>query len=449
MKFQHSVHLIVLAFSFLSAGVTFSQTVTDPGLETQNPLFPTQGQTCGEDKKPVKTIGDLIQDNPDILKSGGWSGNGGDFAQILDNPWFLGKETISYCVQKAEHVPFPLSQLESIVSHSIQQWHQFFKKYRMTEPVTANRRPTPNVTIQFKDQIDRGINFNFRLIQDCQQAKLAVLFGKENNVIKSYKKFNMEHPYGLAIRQQFNHSTYSNPGIVWIENLSHLKQVHLTLLHEFGHVFGMKHDSVYVMNANIAPFIAAEDPQKLHVGIESSYWPYRFKQGDQIALFPAKRSYRNLKRQTARTHCRFEQGQFLARHSGKTLNNFLPIQSNDCISIQLNSIKSEARLNTFRVKIVNHTNRSTATLEGQFPIKKVRVATSMAPALFTQYTMTTPKGTRHLWRSMSFDRHQNQELSGALKYNGGAQPAKITQEFGVALEFYHPTLNRWVAFKSY
>ena len=54
--------------------------------------------------------------------------------------------------------------------------------------------------LQFKDQVSRSINFNFKEVSHCKNTVLKFYFGLETPLITQYQKFATEHPFGFALR---------------------------------------------------------------------------------------------------------------------------------------------------------------------------------------------------------------------------------------------------------
>ena len=201
-------------------------------------------------------------------EGGGWSGNGGGDAHAQDNTWFLGDKKVRYCIEAHDSYPLNKTQLEEMVEKGINQWITFFRKYNIGLPSQDNRLGAHTLPM--------ALNF---IYEDCKdETDLTFLFGLQNDVIRTYQALKSEDGIGLAIRRSFNHKTYWNPGYIWIDNFSssHAKIKHL-VLHELRHVFGLRHNSVHVMNENIGLKLKSDKFSESYFGsIESEYWPYSF-----------------------------------------------------------------------------------------------------------------------------------------------------------------------------
>lgn len=225
----------------------------------------------------------------------GWSGNGGDFLMQENNIWFLGDQPVTFCLKRSEQYPFTLEELRELVRESLEDWNQFFKKYGMDKRELEAVSERGNERFLFWDQKPRKMSLTFTEGMNCPWDQngenvgnnLYFLFETSNNIVSSYRQFSTEHALGVAVRKKFDHQTYRNGGYVWLANFTRDRQrLKHMLLHELGHVFGMVHDSVFVMNENAA----VEVELKEHLNseyfgrIESGSWPYRTRPGEELIL---------------------------------------------------------------------------------------------------------------------------------------------------------------------
>ena len=186
----------------------------------------------------------------------GWSSGGGGFHRGVNNIWYLGDRSVQYCIGSDPSYPLELEKLEEMVKQGLNEWGNFFKKYKLDkESVSLNfsRRFVPLIQKKLKPSL------KFEYIGVCPKdnqkinERLHFLFGVKHKVVESFKKVSSENSLGLAIRKKYNHSTLRNGGLIWISSdLKGEKRIKHLLLHELGHVFGMRHDSVFVMNEDVA-----------------------------------------------------------------------------------------------------------------------------------------------------------------------------------------------------
>lgn len=240
-------------------------------------------------------FGNLAKATP--LREGGWSGNGGNTGLEQDNIWFLGNEPIRYCVIN-QNSAFTKPAVELLVKKQVEKWKSFFAKYQM------NQFNFSNEIEELKNKRDAFVTLDFVPSNDCVevekkclgvvstseachqavQDKVLFLIGAENSVVQDFLKMGGKR-YGAAIRTDYNHQTYRSGGIIWIHSskakdwseFSHL------LLHEIGHIFGMKHDSCWVMASDVA-LLGKWNLVGHKESIESPTWPFSYKIGDELLL---------------------------------------------------------------------------------------------------------------------------------------------------------------------
>lgn len=219
--------------------------------------------------------------------AGGFISNGGDYLKTQNNPWFLGTEKISYCITNSTDYPLNQSELEGLVSESLNDWKSFFAKYRLDNLVIGS----PFYKGSFADQLPKHISMNFELATTCDYTvanHIQFLFGKTNPEVEKAVEQRAHLSVGISLRQDYNHTTFKNNGYVWIKKFSNERnKIKHILLHELGHVFGLKHNSVFVMDERIADRL--EDIPTALQGqfgqIESPTWHYDFIRTAQTIHF--------------------------------------------------------------------------------------------------------------------------------------------------------------------
>ena len=221
-----------------------------------------------------------------LLFGGGWSGNGGNGDYESDNIWFLGTGPVSWCLERSEDYPFSARELRYMVRDAISDWKRFFRRYDIhTRAFGDDDRG------RFFDSVPRLINRNF-IETNCAdflplQPDLKFMFGTSNRVVDEYRRFNKSHYPGISLRRSFNHRLLRNPGYISIARFSDERaRVKHMILHELGHVFGMRHNSVFVMADNAGRM--AMDPDIYSFGylgrIETGSWRYRLREGESVVM---------------------------------------------------------------------------------------------------------------------------------------------------------------------
>lgn len=371
----------------------------------------------------------------------GWSSNGGLSSLDSDNIWFLGSDPIPYCIYNNN---FNLSYqiLDKIVQDSNTKWIQFLTKYKINTFITDKVKDgqLKSISLKFtpslscKTAIESCIT-NFSNDNDCEselQNKILFIFGKPNPVIKQYLN-TIGKARGVALRTDYNHITNRSGGIIWINNFadSSWDKVSHMVLHEMGHVFGMKHDSTWVMATKIANIL---DSTLNSIGklneIESSNWPYSYKKGDKL-LFT---------------------DYFLSEYAPSDYfpnKLFLPQEALGLLGFSKDGyfkIFGEVldTLNIVKIKLSFKEFHSDKELSIIVNLNSVVGAENLlSPQLHTFYLDPTDKSSYS--HTLNFDSGWiSNSLSGIGDLNGSKIAVKLERKSGMILSLYFPQASKWV-----
>ena len=415
---------------------------------------------------------------------GGWSGSGGDTNLFKDNAWFLGpSEPVPYCIWKESSYNFSYNSLFNIVEESFRNWKSFFNKYGITnQNLTFQKVGRPHNPFDF----EKKLNLNFRNEGICSSDKnlptgLMFIFGKtENPHIKMFNKYGTENALGFAIRNKiYNHKSYKNPGYIWFsDSFQNKEKLKHMVLHELGHVLGMDHDSVFVMDSEVAAYLNKEQTSSNRfIGkIESPSWPYDFLPNDLLSLTYKKKPLKMrginscpenyfpnrllpprisslLGNKPQRGGGRIERRRPGNRRGrGDRRGSIARIRQKGCFSLTLKWSKhsGDRRFRNYQLVIENLKGKK-ISLDGLFEITRLDFLEGQTgPEVFTK----TPSGT---WEKGHFYRKK-----GMIPARGEfvlrnpigrdskefKMSAKITVDKGIVLEMTHPKFKKWWVLNS-
>ena len=288
--------------------------------------------------------------------------HGGKVDTDEDNIWFLGKKTVEYCVFKSPSFPLSSHELNDLVSDGLEKWKQFFIKYGFDK-------------IEFeglKNSTDGKISLSFKRVQNCLNPKkqLVLLFGDQ----KDLQKENFGgYVLGFSKRNEYSHDDYRTGGIVWISNgLTEKPRISHIVLHELGHVFGMKHDSVFVMDNFVASrLLSVDDPY--FGNIESAHWKYSLKKGDTIEW-----SYNS--------SCHYKKGFMRGDKFPRALMKQFHLDRNKCYSFFTSFIRSRGMRNISIEFEIRPEIGASIKMKGKFTLSPhSKSQFSLGPGLFTYW----------------------------------------------------------------
>lgn len=406
----------------------------------------------------------------DDTDGGGWVSGGAGFNKSQDNIWYLGTGSMKYCYLRAEDYPINDQEIEDLIIESFMNWQNFFKKYEMVS--NTLRVPTRKNYVLHGGSSSKMAH-NFVSIGHCPKEEnkgkvgevLHLYFGVTNKIIDGYKLFSAETSLGVAIRPKFNHKTYRNGGYLWIGNVSSdKKRIKHLLLHELGHVFGMKHNSVFVMNEDVALEIKNEENlESSYFGdIEAPGWIYRFRDNDEIILT----SFRGIKRKfggsgfrNGRNNRNERRGQICEKFDYNQNSNLpqfilrkLSIKPLGChrISLSLKEFPNAEFKKVFNLKI-NLLKGKTFEMQGHFnPIRPDQL-NFQGPGIFTLWKDKNTSGPRGnvVWKRGIMDHTIPSVPSrGSFKFGKNKFAAKILNSKGTQIEIFFPKAGRWWVLSS-
>ncbi len=372
--------------------------------------------------------------------SGGWSGNGGGPNRVQDNVWFLGDEPLRYCIKLGPAQTLTMAQAQSMTQRSLQAWKQFFQQYhigpaRPADPALRNLQL--HMTLQFQEV-------------NCQDgAELEIYFGLENEDIRLYRQMNESDGLGLALRRSYDHKLHRHHGYIWLQNFTNdpRKTEHL-LLHELGHVFGMKHDSVFVMDRRVALWLQkmnTDDPAMRFLGkIEADFWPFDLLPGSRVRLVPYARQLPGAGTPTSLPSCR----------SGSLAitqipYNFAPstYPASGCVHLTLQKNR-DSDANNFQLDMTQENGSYLLTLFGQFAPSEPDNTVPMVPG--TQSNWQNISRNPAEWSFVPYgQRSMHARLSGYFIRGQVRYPAKLSWDEGLTLEIFIPDQARWWSIRSF
>jgi hypothetical protein len=373
-----------------------------------------------------------------VEDSGGWSGNGGGPNRVQDNVWYLGQEPVRYCVKVAPLYPLSYTEAQSMMQRSLQAWQMFFQKYQI------GHARTPNPALQ-----DLAMSLRFVEVSCSQAAELEVHFGEENETIRLYREMHESDGLGLAVRRSYDHHTHRHQGYIWLQNFTRdPRRIEHMLLHELGHVFGMKHDTVFVMDGRVALWLERMKPNdpavKFLSRIEADFWPFDLLPGSRIRLVPYARQLPRSGSSSFSQNCR----------SGSLSLDQIPLDFqppvfplSGCVNLHLQKNR-EGDLWNFQLEISQESGPLWFPFFGAFLPSEPGNTMPLVPG--TQSNFQNLGRTPAPWSFVPYGQHSmHARLSGYFIRGQTRYPAKLSWDDGLTLEIFIPDQGRWWSIRSF
>jgi hypothetical protein len=380
--------------------------------------------------------------------AGGWSGNGGTSAYDKDNIWFLGDEPIPYCLITSENVPMKPA-VEQMIRRNSGKWREFLARYGLDQDYFGKSyRPFPDkkerrISGQFVPAVNCGEVEQFCAPQKtndeaCYNAlrdKVLFLVGTPNKVVSDYLRLNGA-VQGAAIRTEYNHATYRTGGIVWINDLGTSggwTQYEHLLLHEMGHVLGMKHNSCWVMSENVAALLKWNGIGDLGT-IEGSNWPYSFKANDLLWFTDANLAFNGSPKGYYPNS--FIHPALDALGFGK--DNYFRVTGK--IILVLNDVKIDIQIDEQPTGLTHHL---VGNLGSHFSMN----ADINTPQIFTEWS-SQQGPSKYFQTEYLRSGWVPEDLEGVFDWKGQKVPVILRRKKGMTLKMYFPGTSDWVTLQT-
>jgi len=371
----------------------------------------------------------------------GWSSNGGGFDDESNNIWFLGEKPVHYCVQVGSDYPLGSALAASMVQESIADWVAFFRA-RGFDTKSLFRETLKGIWQMPAGKPNKAA-LSFTADTSCQSdTEIKFLFGVTNDVVESLRSSNDENDLGMAIRKDYDHVTFRNPGIVWLAKFSTdpAKIRHL-LLHEIGHVFGMRHDSVPVMDSRVAYHLARPFMPGAFFGkIENAGWPYAMSEGRLEISDTFGSTFDRLFPSGIISNC--PAGYFPNAAMPPRVLNQLGFSPSGChhVTAKVTNPDFTVRQFTFALELEDSVNGNKVLTTGLFTHNRIANISHPGPSVYTLATFASDP-SKKARVSLRLDQDPNLfPARGSFAFGGKLHAARISYEKGPMIEIFFPDM---------
>ncbi len=181
------------------------------------------------------------------------------------NPWFIGDDVVNYCVQTSDGISLDGIRVQQVVRSAIEDWVSTLKSVK------------PEYTgLQLPDGKRKTLSTRFSPQACDETTDLVFKIGVFDAQVEQDLAHLPVRTIGFAQMLQFQHKSGRARGYIWItpdqgprkyiDGEGFWKRdnaLYAVLLHELGHVFGIKHQSRSLGSANYESLMSADYPQSV------------------------------------------------------------------------------------------------------------------------------------------------------------------------------------------
>lgn len=193
-----------------------------------------------------------------VANAGGMISSGGEYITTEDNPWFIGNQTVNYCIEMAaDAFSLPTATAQEQIESTLADW----------KSTLAYFSPFPTGP-DILDGLPHNLTFDFHRVEQCSSdTDLVFYLGKTPPIVAETLKDMAQFTIAFARQTDFDDGTGRAHGIVWVvadqgpsaylgpralqEGMwSTPGRFQNIVLHELGHVFGLTHSKFNLMRAD-------------------------------------------------------------------------------------------------------------------------------------------------------------------------------------------------------
>ena len=229
--------------------------------------------------RPSSAI-DQSPDDQTEARGGIIDGNTGELITTEYNPWFLGKETVSYCLASGEDFSLPKAEAARAIKSAFETWSHVFTLLQKYGSVPSDFDLPPEI-------FPLEIASSFMEVECDKNPPLVFKLGLIDKDVSVILPFTATHTIGFAKRTSYNEKTGQGRGFIWVTPdqgdsryqggdaapgfWKHPHRFQNVIAHEIGHVLGFNHVPGTVMDARLPAAIVVSPENWLWDGSEFSW----------------------------------------------------------------------------------------------------------------------------------------------------------------------------------
>lgn len=235
--------------------------------------------------------------------AGNWTGAGNsEFTTTERNPWFLGKERVTYCIEKSSDFSAPLELARTEITQAIQDWVRTLNLFRMSArlPVGQGTDSSP-----YLDLDDISLEYQERAPSANGRCPVStdLVFYLGDTPPSSPQDTSSDHSLiATSARVRPNGAGSESAGFIWLSpdrNGAGFRSpqrklggywgnptvLYNVLLHEMGHVFGFPHQKNTVMDPEFASYVIQAWDANFPASTEATRILFPLRRGSSLQYY--------------------------------------------------------------------------------------------------------------------------------------------------------------------
>lgn len=187
---------------------------------------------------------------PNLLNAGGVSGGGVVFNEFDLGPWFNENDTITYCVN-AKLTQDNIKELNTAIQFGFKYWKNQFK-----DAISTTAYPTNHIEFSYRNFYQ---NQKLVMAESCNQKNVNLVF--QIGILNENQKKELPNDRTHIAAAYTKKEHGKNGGFIFISDLIYeskdenkkfsLQFLNIAIIHELGHVFGIRHVDRSVMDERL------------------------------------------------------------------------------------------------------------------------------------------------------------------------------------------------------
>lgn len=177
-----------------------------------------------------------------LAKGGSMDSGGGNIVTYHNNPWFINRDQVTYCVIKSDNYSLDMKRSLFEIRYAMDDWEMTLAKLK--------------VSTNWKNHQKYRFIKKFKYLESCDgKVDLRIMLGVVDEKVKKVLRASGNGYVAFVKRESFNNQTLQSTGYIWVApdlgkySYKGINQrawyrgesTYYIIMHELGHVLGFQH----------------------------------------------------------------------------------------------------------------------------------------------------------------------------------------------------------------